>query len=103
MDGQLRYSMMAVQLIATIDRGASHPVGELHEQIENGDLFLWIHDKEPEIDQSLYLDDDRSAMLGFFQRLGSAADAKRKYNVEENGLCLLLAYCLEGLQHELRS
>jgi len=74
-----------------------------HEQIENGDLFLWIHDKEPEIDQSLYLDDDRSAMLVFFQRLGSAADAKRKYNVEENGLCLLLAYCLEGLQHELRS
>ncbi len=103
MNGQLRYSMLGVQLIGAIDRGASHPVEELHEQVQSGGLFLWIHDKEPEIDQSLYLDEDRAAMLKFFQRLGSAADAKRKYNVEENGLCLLLAYCFEGLQHELRT
>ena len=103
MDGQLRYSMMGVELIAAIDRGASHPVDELHEQIDNGGLFLWMHEKEPEIDQSLYQDEDRTAMLKYFQHLGSTADAKRKYNVEENGLCLLLAYCFEGLQHEVRT
>ncbi len=103
MDGQLRYSVMGVQVIAAIDRGASQTVDELHEQIDSGNIFLWLHEKEPEIDQSLYQDEDRAAMLKFFQRLGSAGDAKRKYGVEENGLCLFLAYCFEGLQHEARA
>ena len=35
----------------------------------------------------------------FFKGLGDAADGKRKFGVEENGLCLLAAYCFEGLQH----
>jgi len=103
MDRELRYAAMGVQLIAAIDRGASRAVDELHEQIDSGDIFLWLHEKEPEIDQSLYQDEDRAAMLKFFQRLGSAGDARRKYGVEENGLCLLLAYCFEGVQHEARA
>jgi hypothetical protein len=103
MDGQLRYAVMGVQLIAAIDRGASHAVEELQAQLDSGGLFIWLHEKEPEIDQSLYQDEDRAAMLRFFQHLGSAADARRKYGVEENGLCLLLAYCFEGVQHEGRA
>jgi hypothetical protein len=102
MDTQLRYSILGTQVIALLDRGASHSVDEVKEQIDKDGLFLWLHEKEPEIDQSLYNDEDRDAMQKFFRHLGDAADARRKYGIEDNGLCLLLAYCFEGLQHEAR-
>lgn len=102
MDAQLRYMQMGADLIAVIDRGATLDLGELHEQIANDGLFQWLHEKEPEIDQSLYLAEDRAAMLKFFKRRGSVADARRKYRIEENGLCLLVAYCFEGLEHACR-
>jgi hypothetical protein len=103
MDAQLRYTQMGFEVIAAIDRGAHLDVEEMSEQIDSDGLFQWLHEKEPDIDQSLYLDADRAAMLRFFKRRGNAADARRKFGVEENGLCLLAAYCFEGLQHENRN
>lgn len=98
MDAQLRYTQMGFEILAAIDRGASLDPGELREQIDSGSFFQWLREKEPDIDQSLYLDEDRTAMLRFFQRRGDVADARRKYGVEENGLGLLAAYCFEGLE-----
>ncbi len=102
MDAELRYTQMGFEVLAAIDRGASLDPGKLREQIDNGGFFQWLREKEPDIDQSLYLEEDRAAMLRFFQRRGDVADARRKYGVEENGLGILAAYCFEGLEHTIR-
>jgi len=39
-----------------------------------------------------------SEMLDLFQQLNNVVDSKRKMGVEKNGLSLLLAYSIEGIQ-----
>ncbi len=98
MDAELRYTQLGFEVIASIDRGISVDVDDLRQHIDDDGLFQFLRDKDPEIDHSLYTAEDRAAVTKFFQHLGNAADGKRKYGVEENGLCLLAAYCFEGLQ-----
>lgn len=99
MDGELRYTMLGFEVIAAVDRGGSVRVDELRQHIDNDTLFQFLRDSDPEIDHSLFQAEDQAAVTKFFKGLGDAADGKRKFGVEENGLCLLAAYCFEGLQH----
>jgi hypothetical protein len=103
MDAELRYTQLGFEVIASIDRGISVSVDELRQHIDDDDIFQFLRDKDPEIDHSLFTAEDRAAVTKFFRQLGSAADARRKYGVQENGLCLLAAYCFEGLEHSKRA
>ena len=51
-----------------------------------------------DIDLSIFDETKRAALVAEWQDLLNAVDARRKFGVEKNGLCLLVAYCLEGIQ-----
>jgi hypothetical protein len=95
--------MIVWAILHLIDRGERLPISEVREHIDDGTIFEWLKARFPNdaIDLSLYdvgRPDDRSAVLELFQGLNDAVDARRKFGVEEDGLCLLIAYCTEGVQ-----
>jgi hypothetical protein len=98
-----RYSFLAFELNALLDRGLSIHVEETHKRIADGTLFDWLEERfrpEPNyLDLSLYEGPERQGMLEIFGSLSNAVDAKRKMGVERNGLALLVAYCIEVMQH----
>lgn len=52
---------------------------------------------------SLLSGDDRDALLRFFGSLANSVDARRKFGIEHNGLLLLVAYAMEGIQQTVTS
>jgi hypothetical protein len=82
-----------------LDEGKSLDYRETVKHVENGTLFEWLKSTfSNEIDLSLYTEEDFKPMLQLFKNLANAVDARRKMGVEYNGICLLLAYCIEGIQ-----
>ena len=43
-------------------------------------------------------DDDKHHLLGEWQSMANAIDAQKKFGVSDNGICLLSAYVIEGIQ-----
>lgn len=54
-----------------------------------------------DIDLSLLTPDDRRELNDEWEDLALAVNESRKMCVERNGLCLLVAYLLEGIQRRL--
>jgi len=52
------------------------------------------------LDISLFNQQQLDDVEAFFDSLSNAVDASSEFGVEKNGLCLLVAYCLEGVQRE---
>jgi hypothetical protein len=83
--------------------------GRKHENVTTEDLIAHIEDHTifsflsefPDIagwGVGGLSDDDKHHLLGEWQSMANAIDAERKFGVTENGICLLLAYVLEGIQ-----
>lgn len=50
------------------------------------------------MDMSLHSEENLLEMLSLFQQLNNTVDAKRKMGVELNGISLILAFSIEGIQ-----
>jgi len=97
--------MLAFDLNANLDTGkfANVTKDEILEQIEAGTIFDWLGEKLEYVDLSVATEEDKLALVDEWRNFANAIDPKRKFGVENNGLCLLLAYVIEGMQQRLRA
>jgi hypothetical protein len=54
------------------------------------------------LDLSMLDADARKEILSIFQDMAMAVNERKKFGVEKNGLCLLIAYAQEQIQRESR-
>lgn len=102
MNPVIRYTFLAFELNHQIDEGKKLDLEETKAHIADGTLFEWLKAQfDGDIDLSIYKDEDKEKVLELFVALKENVDSRRKFGVEKDGLSLLLAYCIEGLQ-ELR-
>jgi hypothetical protein len=93
-----RFTSLGFILNAELDAGKSLDIDETYAHISDGSLFPWLVDTLG-IVQS-WADADVAPMLDLFDRL-SAGVGGATFDVDQNGLALLVAYCLEGVQQTL--
>jgi hypothetical protein len=73
-------------------------ISAVRAAINQGSIFDFLEETlGDDVDLSLLDNDDRAELLRFWQSL-DGVDAERKMSVERNGLCLLVAFLLEGIQ-----
>ncbi|GAA4334278.1 hypothetical protein [Flaviaesturariibacter amylovorans] len=97
----LLYTFMGFHLNALVDQGEHLDYGETTLFIDNRRVIPWLHEKFPgELDLSLFSPDELDRAERYFESMANAVDAERKFGVKKNGLCLLIAYCLEAAQRE---
>jgi hypothetical protein len=100
MNPALRFTFLGFHLNALLDRGETLDIADTHKHIDDGSLFVWLKETfGGSVDLSLYRPADEAAVMELFAGLSNAADSRRKFMVEHNGLALLVAYCFEGIQH----
>ena len=74
-------------------------ITEVKNQIEKGTIFKYLENTlGDDIDISAIDLKDRQELLEEWEDLANAVDERRKLGVDKNGLCLLVAYLLEGIQ-----
>jgi hypothetical protein len=100
----MRINMLTVtafELNAAIDTGKHNDVSvdDVKRAIQGGAVFDFLEQQlGTDIDLSLLDHDDRAELTREWLDLADAVDEKRKMGVRRNGLCLLVAYVLEGIQ-----
>jgi hypothetical protein len=92
-------------LNAELDAGGKADLKETKARIADGSLFDWLASNYPSIDVSVMRDLDRRdggvVLEGLQQLLGGyAGEERRKWGVEHNGLCLLVAWVTELIQQD---
>jgi hypothetical protein len=98
------FTYLAFELNAMLDRGCVLNVEETRRHIDDGTIFDWL---DAQLESTNDLDGTpldpviRGAMLDVFRPLNHV-DARTNYGVEHNGVALVLAYCIEGIQQEGR-
>ena len=96
-----KLALLAFELNAALDTGkyTNISVQEIKGQIDNGTIFDFLENNlHDDIDLSLHDKDTRKTLLGEWQDLVWAVNAPGKFGVSNNGLCLLIAFLLEGIQ-----
>jgi hypothetical protein len=99
MNETLRFTSLGFHLNALLDRGKALDIDDTRKHVSDGSLFGWLKESfGDDLDLSLYRPDDEAVVLELFGSLSNAVNSRRKFGVEQNGLALVVAYCLEGLQ-----
>jgi len=97
---------LTFELNALIDQGLSMPLKEVKSLCEEKRIFEELERrfpfKEKGLDLSLMKTDVREELENIFQDMALAVRERKKFGVENNGLCLLIAYSQEQIQRELR-
>ena len=98
-----KLTLLGLSLNALIDSGQNKDISkdEITNQINDGTIFKYLETKfQPEISWGLenLTDEDKRHLLGEWQSLVNAIDSERKLGVKNSGICLLLAYIIEGIQ-----
>jgi hypothetical protein len=95
--------MLAFEINHLLDRGLSVPIDETHERVDDGTVLEWLAEQfandQHYLDLSWIEDADRFNILAVFASLSNAVNSRRKFGVENNGLALLVAYCIEVMQN----
>lgn len=78
-------------------------IEDMKEKIRKRTVFSYLQQKlRDDIDLSILTDEDKKELNDEWIDLVEAIDEKRKMAVEKNGLCLLIAYLLEGIQRRAK-
>jgi hypothetical protein len=95
-----RYYLLAAQINHLLDRGESPAAEEIDDRIFDGTLFDWI---EQHYRVKLRLQGyDRAMALGAFKALATThPNTRPRFGVSRNGLCVLVAYCLEVMREPI--
>jgi len=89
------------EMSVALDKGKSVSLDEVKSHIDDGTLILWLRTvfprEETGIDFSIFEKDDIDYLQGCFQRIRDAysGDERRKWGIENNGLCLLMSWATE--------
>jgi hypothetical protein len=101
MAGKSIFTALASQLLSLLDTGKKIDLDNTHVHIRDKTLFSWLQEKFPDrIDLSLYKGEDLTYMLEQFNTWSYVIDERRKMEVKHNGICLLIAYCLEAIEDD---
>lgn len=74
-------------------------IEEVKTRIRNRTIFDYLKDKlGMDIDFTVLSAEDKQEMIEEWESLADNVDESRKMCVDRNGLCLLVAYILEGIQ-----
>jgi hypothetical protein len=74
-------------------------IDDTRKHAEEETLFSWLKDRFGDrIRRGLYEDADRVQVSESLASIANAADSRRKFGVERNGLALIAAWCFEELQ-----
>lgn len=94
-------TFFAFYINGAIDSGKYNHItfDDVAKQIEAGTIFAYLQrELNGDIDISIFDDSKRQELLSEWQDILGAVSARRKFGVERTGLCLLVAYLLEGIQ-----
>ena len=102
----LELTFLILELSALIDSEAHAGVGidEVEDHIESGDLFTWLKTRFPTLDLSIYAP---TASRNVGEEITAALDRilggykgkeRRKWGIQNNGICLLLSWTNELIQ-----
>ena len=98
-----KLTLLATCLNFAIDSGQSKQTStdEVSNQINEGSIFKYLEENfHSDMKWGLenLTDEDKRHLLGEWQSMVNAIDAERKLGVRNDGMCLLLAYVIEGIQ-----
>jgi hypothetical protein len=93
-------TLLAFYLNGALDSGkhAKVSLDEVYREIEEGTIFDYLKKNVERIDLSMLTAAERRELVEEWQRMANAIDSRRKLAVENNGICLLLAYVIQGIQ-----
>jgi hypothetical protein len=96
-------TQLAFGFNSLLDADAHVDPAEVQRRIYDETLFEWLETLYPEMIRmraGLLRENplDRLAVMELFKGLAPTSKTGRIYAVERNGLALLLAYCIEGIQ-----
>lgn len=97
-----RFTYLAFELNAMLDHGDVLSIDETRHHVDDGSIFEWLdlHLKDPQDLDGTPVDPHvRREMTDVFRSVNDV-DAFKSFGVEHNGIALLLAYCLEGIQQQ---
>lgn len=95
------YTSLAIDLNGALGSGKYDDITipEVRKRISDQTILSYLKDKlGDELDLSLISQDDQAGLIDQWDRLANAIDERRKLRVQKNGLCLLVAYLLAGIQ-----
>lgn len=96
----VKYTFLGFYLNSIIDNGGFVELEIIQSKINDKAVLSYLKEKfGDELDISLYTEPEISKLEEYFYNLHSAVDARRKFGIEKNGICLLVAYCLNALQN----
>jgi hypothetical protein len=98
------FTFLGFYFNSLVDSGEFLDLRETHDKIRSKRLFEWLMTMYSDrLDISLFTKEQLIEIEGFFESLSVSTDEARKMGVEKNGLCLLVAYCLEAAQRDEKS
>lgn len=104
-----RLTYLTFELNALVDKGFSMPLKEAKQLCEEKKIFEELQRrfsfKETGLDLSLIMKSEpktQEELSDIFADMAIAVPERRKFGVEKNGLCLLIAYAQEQIQREAK-
>jgi hypothetical protein len=98
-----KYRHLLWYLIGAMDTGKydSTSFQEVYEHASDRTIKNFLESRfGRDLDLSIMDPADWNDLSELFWNLANAVDARRKFGVENKGMCLLMAYTLEGLQRK---
>lgn len=97
----VKYTFLGFYLNSLVDSGEFISLSEMKKAIDNKSVFCFLKSQyKDRLDISLYTEEELTRLEEFFYGLNNVVDEQRKMGIEKNGLCLLIAYCFQAIQHD---
>jgi hypothetical protein len=96
-----KYTFLLSELLAAADSGKYDTLGidEVSRHANAGTIPSFLVDRfGRDLDLSIFEADDWRELSELWSSLANAVDARRKFGVQNKGICLLMAYALESQQ-----
>ena len=85
------------RLVTLVDRGVTTNLRDVSERVQDGTLFAWL-----EKEHNLSCTPEASAvLLRWFADFDGGPDPRRRFGVGNNGIMLLLAWCIELVERPM--
>jgi hypothetical protein len=94
-----RFTLLAWEANAMLDRGETLDIEETRQKIHDGTLVDWFAMTfGDQTDMSLYNEEDRRETARVLAEINGGVNARRKFGVERGGLQLIIALCVQAIQ-----
>ncbi|MNW48274.1 hypothetical protein D3C74_256340 [compost metagenome] len=94
------------EITVLLDKGAVRTIQEVYVQIQNKNIIDWLEDEYPidvfKVDFSMFQRKHRDYIHEHLYDLWEvrAGAEKRKWGIENNGLCLLISWATEKIRED---